>query len=123
MVDQDSPDDLRAQSQKVSAIFAPDPVGTNQLQIRLIGQCGGFQALPGSPPLKIVTGNAAQFRVHKIYQAIQCIRASVVPGGEEFRDIVLVLICHAGRNPSTKNQPFDSPFWKRFAELKSGGIL
>jgi hypothetical protein len=49
--------------------------------------------LPRDPP---------QFRIHQIDQAVERVRITIVPGREQSGDIVLVLVRHSGRNPTTK---------------------
>ena len=57
MIDENSPDDLRAEGEEVRAVFAFDATRANQLEIRLVGDGGRFQGvvaapqmLPGDPP-------------------------------------------------------------------------
>ena len=58
MVDQNSLENLRAEGEKVSAVFAPDATGPNQLEIGFIGECGRFQRLTVAAAAEVAPGNA-----------------------------------------------------------------
>jgi hypothetical protein len=82
VVDQNSPNDLRAESKKVNAVFAPDAACPNQLEIGLMGERGRFQRLTVAAAAEVLPGDSPQLRVHCRYQSGERLRIAVVPGGE-----------------------------------------
>ena len=82
MVDQNSPKDLRADGEKVSAVFALDATCPNQLKIGFIGERGRFQRLTVTAAAQVLPGDSPQLRVDRGYQfrKRQCITAA--PGRE-----------------------------------------
>ena len=70
------------------------PTAAQQLERRLSGQSGGSQALAGPPEFEVAARDPPQLRIHKIYQAVQRVRITFVPGCEDSGDIVLIPVGH-----------------------------
>src|SRR5689334_17742216 len=99
MVDQDASDHLRAERQEMSAVLAADSTTVQKLQISLICQNGGFEALARTPPCEMFSRDPPQFRINKGYQSVQRFCTAVVPGRQHSGDIVVVLCRHIDRDP------------------------
>jgi hypothetical protein len=83
VVDQNSPEDLRAEGEKVSAVFAPDATCPNQLEIGFIGERGRFQRLTVASAAEVLPSDSPQFRVDRGHQPIECLRIAAAPGREQ----------------------------------------
>jgi hypothetical protein len=83
-------------------VFAADPSGAQQLEVRLIGQSGGFKAFAGLTAPEVPASDSSQFRIHKIQQAVQGVLITIVPSRKHYGDIVRVLVCHAAEILSKK---------------------
>ena len=82
MVNQNSSEDLGAEREKVSAVFAPDATCVNQLEVGFIGERGRFQRLTVTPASEVLPGDSAQFRVDRGYQPRKRLRIAAAPGRE-----------------------------------------
>jgi len=70
---------LRAESEKMNAVFAPDAAYPNQLEIGFIGERGRFQRLTVAAAAETLPGDSPQLRVHRGYQSRERLRIAAVP--------------------------------------------
>jgi len=82
VVDQNSPEDLRAEREKVSAVFTPDATCLNQLEVGLIGERGRFQRLTVTAAGEVLPGDSPQLRVDGGYQSGERLHIAAAPGRE-----------------------------------------
>lgn len=82
MVYKNSPKDLRAEGEKVSAIFAPDATCPNQLEVSFIGERGRFQRLTVTSAAEVLSGDSSQFGVYRGHQPGERLRIAAAPGRE-----------------------------------------
>src|SRR4029077_687411 len=87
MVHQNSPDDLRADGEKVYAVFAANAARSNQLEASLIGDSGRFQRVAGVPAGQLSPGDSPQVRVNSGHQAAKRLFITTAPGGDQSADV------------------------------------
>jgi hypothetical protein len=117
MVHEDAAHDLGAQRQEMHPIFAANPPGAHQLEIRLVGECRRFNALAGTLVLKVTVRDTPQLRIHKFDQAVKRVGVAAIPGGEESGNVLLALVCHTGQVLHKKCAPANH-FWARSRNTK-----
>src|SRR5262249_47974032 len=103
MVDKDAPDHLRAQRQEMGPVLAADSTTLQKLQIRLVRQSHGFEALARFRPCELFSRDPPQFRINDGDHPVQRFRTAVVPCRQHSGDIVVALCRHADRNPIKKD--------------------
>src|SRR5215510_8752386 len=82
-------------------VLAADSTTVQKLQIRLIRQSRGFEALARLPPCEMFSRDPPEFRINNGNQSVQRFCAAVVPRRQHSGDVVVVLCSHADRNPNT----------------------
>jgi hypothetical protein len=97
MVHEDAPHYLGTQRQEMSPVFAVYSSGAFQLEIRLVGERGGLEALAGAPMRKVVVRDPTQFRINQLDQMVQRVPIAGVPSGEHSGDIVMAPVRQACR--------------------------
>src|SRR5215510_16081107 len=103
MVDKDATDHLRAQRQEMGPVLAADSTNLQKLQIRLVRQSRGFEALARFPPCEMFSRDPPQFRVNNVDRPVQRFSTAVVPCRQHSGDIGVALCRHADRNPIKKD--------------------
>src|SRR5262245_49336983 len=103
MVDKDAPDHLRAQCQEMGPVLAADSTTVQKLQIRLIRQSRGFEALARLPPCEMFSRDPPEFRINNGNQSVQRFCAAVVPRRQHSGDVGVVFCRHSDRNPIKKD--------------------
>src|SRR5262245_19689718 len=84
-------------------VLAADSTTLQKLQIRLVRQSRGFEALARFPPCEMFSRDLPQFRIHDVDHPVQRFRTAIVPRRQHSGDIVVALCCHADRNPIKKD--------------------
>jgi hypothetical protein len=87
MVYQNSPDDLRAEGQKVRAVFTLDAAGSNQLEVSLIGHGCRLQRMAGLAAVQVYPGDPPELGIYDRHQAAQRPFIAIAPGGKQCRDV------------------------------------
>ena len=95
VVHQNSSDHLRAQREKVKAVFTANASRPLQLEIRLIGQGRGFQGLAGRTTPEVAPGNPPQLGVDGSHQPAYRLFIALAPGGDPCADVLATLVAHA----------------------------
>src|SRR5262249_11548118 len=87
----------------MGSVLAVDSTTVKKLQIRLIRESGGFEALARPPPCEMFSRDPPQFRINKGDQSVQRFCTAFVPRRQHSGDVV-VLCRHADRNPIKKDR-------------------
>src|SRR5262245_53451048 len=84
-------------------VLAADSTTLQKLQIHLVRQSRGFEALARFPPCEMFSRGPPQFGINDGDHAVQRIRSAVVPCRQHSGDIVVSPRRHADRNPIKKD--------------------
>jgi hypothetical protein len=88
MVHQDAPHDLSAQRQEMEPAVAADSAGPFELEIRLVGEGGGFDALARAPMSELLARDTTQLRIDNGHQAVERVPIAGGPRREQSRHLM-----------------------------------
>jgi hypothetical protein len=81
VIHENSPDDLRTESEEMHAAFAGDTSRAYQFEVSLIRQSARLQAVPDLASSQVPPGNSAQLGINNGHQAAERLLISAAPGG------------------------------------------
>src|SRR3954462_11465351 len=86
IVHQNSPDDLRAEGEKVDAVLATNPTRSKKLKKSFIGQSGRLKRMAGGAAPQVPPRDSAEFRIYGRHHLAKCLFIAIVPGEEQLTD-------------------------------------
>ncbi len=111
MIDEDAAHHLRAERQEVAPVLTLDGPRAQQLEVRLVGEGGRLEARARTASTELTVGDAAEFRVGELHEAVERARLTGLPAGEKPPDLGVALRRHSSHPSVERDVPFVGGFY------------